>query len=342
VPHVEGDAIAVSASFRARAHITVEPVKRELITPEIRVTGTVTYDPAYVAAVGTRIRGLVRRLTKIEGQLVDKGDPLAEIESADLGEAQASIAMAKAQLNAAQLHAARQKELSGHGLTSMRDLELADAELAERRALLASATQKASALGGEAPGALGVYTLRAPMAGTIVDRGVASGQTVEGQTVAFRIADLDHLWIELEVFEQSLGAVQKGDPVDVKALAEGAPPMHGVVAYVGHEVDRATRSAPVRVEIDNRARSLRPGQAVTAVLHPKDAARTDLVIPKRAVTQIDGKHTVFVALAEDRFAPRAVTLGPSDGKRDVVLAGLEDGARVVVDGVFALKSELYR
>ncbi|MEO7329901.1 MAG: efflux RND transporter periplasmic adaptor subunit, partial [Minicystis sp.] len=93
VPHVEGRAIVFSKSFFERAGVKLTTVKHAPLTPIIKVSGTVTYDPEYVAAIGTRIQGLVRKLVRLEGDAVKEGDLLAEIESAELGEAQASVSM---------------------------------------------------------------------------------------------------------------------------------------------------------------------------------------------------------------------------------------------------------
>ena len=65
-------------------------------------------------------------------------------------------------------------------------------------------------------------------------------------------------------------------------------------------------------------------------------------MPQRAVTYVDGKPRVFLATGEDRARPVEVVLGPSDGALQAIASGVSEGQKVVVDGVFALKSELYR
>jgi cobalt-zinc-cadmium efflux system membrane fusion protein len=341
VPRAEGKAIVFSKGFRERAGIKVAIADKAQLKPLVNVVGTVTYDPEHVAAVGTRLRGLVRKLVRIEGDTVKEGDALAEIESAELGEAQASVAMLSAQKKASELNAARERDLSGRKLSTAREHELAEALLGEHQAMLTAAQQKVVALGGGQGGRFGVYVLRAPLAGTVVERNVSPGQSVEDHLVAYRVANLDHLWIELAVFEKNLAAIHKGDAVEVRPLADQEQVLEGTVAYVGDEIERTTRSASVRVKVDNRPRKLRPGQSVTAGIRTSGPARDAILVPREAITFVDGKPTVFVAEGDDRVVPTPVALGASDGERQEI-TGIPAGSRIVVEGVFALKSELFR
>lgn len=342
VPRAEGSAIVFSPAFRERSGIKTTVARKSELVPELRVVGTVTFDPEHVAAVGTRIHGLVRKIVKIEGDAVKEGDVLAEIESAELGEAQASVAMFEAQRKASEINARRERALSERRLSTAREAEVAEASLAEQKAMLSAARQKVTALGGSGSTALGLYVLRAPLAGTVVERQVNPGQSVEAHLTAYRVANLDHLWIELSVFERNLDAIRRGDTVEIRPLADPDRVIHGAVAHVGDALDPSTRSAPVRVKIDNTARKLRPGQAVTATIRASGPTRTTLTLPTQAVTWVDGRPTVFVVAGDDRVIPTPVKLGATNGSDQEITEGLAEGTKVVSDGVFALKSELYR
>jgi cobalt-zinc-cadmium efflux system membrane fusion protein len=342
VLRTDGSAIVFSKAFRERAGVQTTTVKRGPLAPLIKVAGDVTYDPEHVAAVGTRIPGLVRKLERFEGDSVESGDVLAEVESAELGEAQASVAMIDAQRRAAELNAVRERDLVVRKLSTAREAEVAEATLSEHRAMLEAARQKATALGGTSRAALGVHLLRAPLAGTVVERHVSAGQSVEGHLVAFRVANLDHLWIELSVYEKNLGAIHRGDPVAIEPLSDPGRVIQGSVAYVGDAIDERTRSASVRVEVDNRERNLRPGQSVTAKIRASRTVASALLVPLSSVTFVDGKPVVFVAQSDERVVPTSVVLGAADGTMQEIVEGLTEGATVVHEGVFALKSELFR
>jgi membrane fusion protein, heavy metal efflux system len=342
VPELSGKSITYSASFRDRAGLKVTTVKRAPLTPVLKLVGTVSFDPAHVAAAGSRIRGFVNKVSKVEGDAVEQGEALAEIESSELGQAQAEVAAVVANKKAAELNAARETDLLGRRLTTAREEEVARATLAQQRAMLAAAQQRVAALGGKSSGALGVYKVRAPIKGTVVERFISPGQSVEANLTTFRVADLDHLWIELAVFERDIGAVHVGDPVEIIALSDPDRRLRGRVAHVGEVVSLQTRSADVRVAFDNQERRVRPGQSVTAEVRTSGKLREALLIPASAMTYIDGKATVFVAEGEGKATPTEVKLGATDGVNIEVLEGLNEGVSVISEGTFALKSELFR
>ncbi len=340
VPRVEGSAIVFSPAFRDRAGLAFAKVERFPFRPSVRVVGTVAFNPSFVAAIGTRVRGTVRRTMKYEGDRVASGDALAEIESAELGEAQAAVVQAQAALEAADLHAHRERELLEKGLTTAREAELAQSELAKDRSMLQAAQQRSRAFGGG--GGFGLYVLRAPLAGHVVERHVSPGQSVDGSSPGYKIADLAHLWIELSVFERDLGAVRVGDEVDVSPLSDTAVKLPGKVAHVGEVIDPISRSTEVRIAVDNPKVHLRPGQAVEATITSGTVERDALLVPHASVVYVDGKPTVFVAEGDTRVRSVTVRLGASDGSRHEVLEGVSAGQQVASAGVFTLKSELYR
>jgi membrane fusion protein, heavy metal efflux system len=339
VPRLEDGAIVFSAAFRERAGIELVTVERVPFRPTVEVVGTVSFNPSHLAAVGARLRGFVKRTLKFEGDAVKAGEALAEIDSAELGEAQASIAQVQARFEAAEIHAARERDLLERGLTTAREAEMANAELANQTAALQAVQQRARAFGA-GKGAFGVFVLRSPIDGHVVERNISPGQSVDGSVIGYKVADLRHLWIELSVFERDLRFVSIGDDADV-APGEG-PHIHGKVAHVGSVIDAATRSAPVRVAIDDPEAPLRVGQSVHAKLRSSAPERDAVLVPHEAVAYVDGKATLFVAESETRIRPVEVKLGASDGARHEVLEGLEPGSRVARSGVFALKSELFR
>jgi cobalt-zinc-cadmium efflux system membrane fusion protein len=189
---------------------------------------------------------------------------------------------------------------------------------------------------------LGHYTLRAPIDGTVLTREVHAGQSVEDTATAFLVADLRYLWVELRIPERHLTLVQRGDAVTIHPMGQQESQQQATVAYVGDLIDPATGTGTVRVDIDNSARILRPGQTVVATVVPQRGERQTLTIADAAVTSIDGVPTVFVESSDGLVRPQAVVLGAKVRDRREVLSGLTAGDRVVTSGVFAIKSELYR
>jgi cobalt-zinc-cadmium efflux system membrane fusion protein len=342
VPYLDGKWIRYSADYAKRAQVEFTPVQRSNLAPVVSVTGTVTFDPEKVAAVGARIAGRVRQIFKLEGDPVKAGDVLAENASAELGQAQAALVAARAHAAAATANEKREKELAEARISSNREAEVAAANAVSARADLQAAEQRVRALGGVADGVPGILRLSTPIAGKVIERHVSRGQSVEATHTAFRVADLSSLWVQLAVFERQLPAIHQGDTVDLFPQGDGDRKVTGNVSYVGDVIDLETRTAPVRVEVEHPEIPLRPGQSVLAKIHTSAPVATSIVVPRGAVTSVDGKPTVFVAHDALSVEPRAVQLGGQDGDHVEVLSGLEENDRVVTSGVFALKSEIFR
>jgi len=348
LPRVSGEQIRFSDAFARRAGIKMTKVRFEQLVPVVAAVGTADFNAEHVAAVGTRLRGLVSSVRKFEGDVVESGAILARIESAELGEAQAAVSMLDAERHAAELNADREARLAERSLTTAREVELASVEAKKASLLLGAAQQKVSALGGSArPGSgvvLGAHEVRSPIAGTVVERYVAPGQFVEGQLVAFKVANLDHLWIELDVFERNLSRVAVGDKAELRPLSAGADTLQGRVAKVASRIDQETHSAKVRIEVENKDRKLRVGQAVQATIHTSGGGELAPrpIVPTSAITFVDGKPTVFVAAGPNAVRVATVQLGANDDDETEILVGLTATDQVVTEGAFALKSELFR
>jgi membrane fusion protein, heavy metal efflux system len=342
VPYMDGKWIRYSSDFARRAQIEFSAAAVGSLRPMVNVTGTVTFDPERMAAIGSRIAGRVSRLYKIEGDELKAGDLLAEIESADLGQAQAAVIAARAHAEAATANEKREAELAEAKISANREAELARAQAVSARADLAAAEQRVRALGGASDGQTGVLRLTTPIAGRVIERNVTRGQSVEATLTAFRVADLSRVWVELAVFEGQLSAIHVGDKVDVVANAGSDKTVHGSVAYVGDVIDLGTRTAPVRIVVEHPESALRPGQSVSATIHTSAPVSGAISVPLGALTSVDGKPTVFVQHDEFSVEPRAVTLGAQDGDRVEIARGIERAERLAVSGVFALKSEIFR
>jgi cobalt-zinc-cadmium efflux system membrane fusion protein len=342
VPWQDGKFIRYSPAFAQRAKLEFAAVETAGLTPVVNVTGTVSFDPQMVAAVGARITGRVRRIGKFPGDPVKTGEMLAELESAELGQAQAAVLSARAHVEAANANEKREAALAEARVSAARDAELAKATALAARAELHAAEQRVRALGGDVSGEIGVLYVTSPITGKVVESKVSRGQSVEPSHTLFRVADVTRVWIELAVFERELGHVRTGDPVEISPQTNQSVVLKGKVAHVGDVIDLETRSGDVRVVVENNDGSLRPGQSVVARIHTKTTPTAVVLLPRDAVTSVDGKPTVFVQHDDTSVEPRAVTTGGKDGARVEITTGIKSGEKVAVSGVFALKSELFR
>ena len=339
---MEGNQIRFSEEFAGRHHITSVKAADSELSPTVQVMGTVRYDVRKFAAVGARSAGRVRRVFRIMGDQVKPGDILADIESVDLGKAQAAAEALRAKEIAAQSNLEREQQLAAAKVTALREAEAAKAEHQALRAERRAAEKSVVALGASLDSEVGIMKLRSPIAGRVISAKASQGQTVEPSDTLFEVADLSTVWVELMVFERDLDRIRKGDAVEILPAAAKGAPVQGTLAHVSDLVDPVTRSAVVRVDVDNRKGWLRPGQSTSARIQSHGPAESVLTIPKAGLTFVDGKPTVLLMLGPGLVEPRAVELGADDGEKVAIRKGLRAGDNVITEGLFALKSEIFR
>jgi cobalt-zinc-cadmium efflux system membrane fusion protein len=343
LPFFENGVVRLPAAFAARIGLKTQVATVTDISPVIHVTGVLEFDEQRIAAVGSRISGRVKEVRVIEGTRVKPGDTLATMESAELGKAQAEIFSVKARATYAGTDEARKKKLLDEGIASLRSLELASQESLITGAELRAAKQRVQALGGsDNSKSLGVMALTSPIAGDVVKVHVFRGQAVEPSYTAFTIADRSSLWVRLSVFEGEVGNIRVDDTVELSAQVSTGEVLTGKVTYISSVLDPVTRSAEVRIIVPNEAGQLRVGQAVNARIKPSAANKRALAVPRATIVQVDGKPTVFVAIDDTGVVPKPVELGVQGADLVEITSGLAEGDKVVIEGVFALKSELFR
>jgi membrane fusion protein, heavy metal efflux system len=353
--------LTLPARAAAENPVTTAPVGLVKLAGDIQLVGTVSYDQDHLAFVGPLVAGRIARLAAGVGDHVTRGQVLAEIESADVGQARADLIAARARAAAAQMNLRRETDLAERRISSAREKEVAEAQWITESAAVRAATERLRALGlsnadlaAEGKQDLGGrLPVRAPIDGVVLQRTVTLGQAVERATDAFKIADIGHVWIDLDLYEKDLPYVNVGERVEIRADAYPAEVFKGRVAYVVPVVDEATRTAKVRVELLNPNGKLSFGQLVTARLvgDPANVAVAVLAVPRAAIQRVDGRSVVFVRSqtkpddkAQDGpgFERRVVELGVSTGDQVEIRRGIKEGELVASDGAFLLKSELLR
>ena len=184
--------------------------------------------------------------------------------------------------------------------------------------------------------------IRAPIGGTVVERGVTLGETVNPeQSHLFVVADLRQLWLLVEVPSAQAVALKAGQSVTLTDPATGRIAT-ATLDYVSPVASPGARTIRARAVVDNRSGSWRPGMFVTAKLPASAAVVRSVAVPAEAVQDIGGQPMVFVPVPGEAntFEAREVAVGPEiDGWRPVK-SGLVDGEALVVRGGFLLKAEL--
>jgi membrane fusion protein, heavy metal efflux system len=184
-------------------------------------------------------------------------------------------------------------------------------------------------------------TVPAPISGTVTTRSANPGEAVEANKEILQVTDLSTVWVVAQVYEQDLGRLRVGSGASVTSDAFPNRLFRGHIAYIDPQLDQATRTAKVRVEIPNPDRELKIGMFVRVALSARGGAeRTVPVVSASAVQNINGQQIIFVPTSDPNvFELRPVRLGAESDGRYQVLEGLTVGDKVVTNGSFTLRAE---
>jgi cobalt-zinc-cadmium efflux system membrane fusion protein len=325
--------------------ITTAGVELRSDRENVTLFGELGVDERSYAEVGVPVSARATRLLAAQGDVVRAGQSLLEVQSAELGRARSEYLSAAARVNLAERALQRKRELAAERIAPQREVQEAEAEDAAARAELRAAHTALSTLGEPPPGDdaetrdPASFVLRSPVAGTVLERSVVLGQMLDPQEPAFRIANLGTLWLTVHAFEADAVRIVTGTAARVTFAALPGQEFQGTVTLVGSEVERESRTVPIRVEVRNRGDALRPGMSATAALPVGAAEQPILTIPVAAVQRVRETWSVFLPRDAGTFEIRAIGRGRDLGGEAEVLSGLKAGEEVVVDGAFLLKAQ---
>lgn len=309
--------------------VRTERVERRSFTRDVRATGIVRIDERLQSHIHVKFDGFVERVyVNFVGRKVRKGEPLLSVYSPDLLAAETELAQA---------YAARDRPRSG---------PFAESDRAQTEALIKAARSRLALL-DVPPSELvrlertreprRALTITSPLAGTVVERNVVDGMRVMPDTALMVVADLRTVWVMADIFEHDLGSIHLADHAVIAFAGHAAPDREGRVAFISPTLNENTRTAQVRIELENGDGAVRPGLFANVTIHVESGDR--LAVPASAVIATGLRQITFVQTAPGRFEPRVVRTGTRAGDALEVLAGLDEGAVVVVSAQFLLDSE---
>ena len=308
-----------------RIGVRTEPVARKALASEIRATGRVVFDETALADVSLKVRGWVGELrVDAVGNRVQRGEVLFTLYSPELYAAQEELLQARRS----------QARAQGSGAPERADRLVAAAERRLRLWDVAPGDLAALVAGGRA---LEYLPIRAPASGYVIEKNVVEGGAVEPGMRLYRIAPLDRVWIEAEVYESEIPLVHEGQAASIELPYQPGQRLEGRVAWVYPTLSGGARTARLRIEVANPDLALRPD--MWATVHLRAPRGEGLVVPLSAVLHAGDRSFVFLDLGDGRFRPQEVRLGLRSGEEVEVASGLEEGQRVVASGTFLIASE---
>ena len=325
-----------------RRNLRLYQVAQSTFRKTVETTGVVDFDNDQATSVLAPFSGPVSRLLVSLGEHVKLGAPLAVVDSPDFATAISAYRKAIATAQTLRRLADLDKDLTAHNGVSKREADQAETDAvnaeADREAALQSLVSlqvpadsiKAIQEGRSVSRVEGV--IRAPVAGTVVEKLITPGQLLEaGTTPCFTVADLSRVWVLAQVFGNDLEAVRVGDSAEV-VTGIGENTFSGTVDNIAALVDPDTRSVSVRVVAKNPADFLKKQMYVRVRIHAQKES-TGTLIPVSAVLRDDvNLPFVYEVQPDGSFARQHVTLAYRNGDQYDIAEGLKAGDEIVVDG----------
>ncbi len=326
IPVYEGDepsgdpeVIEVSAREMNAIGVRTAVARIENVAQQIETVGFVGYDEHRISHVHIRAEGWIEDIrVRAIGDRVTEGDLLFSLFSPEVAIGSAELVRAVERRASIEIANARRKlESLGMSQRQMDELERT----------------------GERTRSLDVF---APQSGVVTALEAADGMFLAPATRAMTIADLTSVWLLADVFERDIGRLS--DDAIATARFEHLPgrTFEGTVDYVYPELDRVTRTLPVRLKFDNADGLLKPNMYGTVSLSVP-STREVVTVPSEAVIRTGRAERVMLKVGEGRFRPRLVTTGLTDGfgesSRTEIVQGLRPGEEVVASAQFLIDSE---
>jgi Cu(I)/Ag(I) efflux system membrane fusion protein len=329
VPVTEQEAatatIRIDPARRQEIGVRTERVARQSLSSQIRAVGMVVYDETRLADVTLKIPGWIGELEVDEpGQYVRKGQRLFTLYSPELYATQEEL-----------LTAVRSQKAAAEAGSTRRVDYLVNA--ARKRLRLWDLSESQIDRIAETGELLEYLPILSPVSGYVVEKNVVAGAAVKPAERLFRIAGIDRVWVEAEVYESELPLVEVGQQATVTLPYAPGQAFTGKVSFIYPFLQGETRTAKIRVALPNPKLVLKPDMYANVTIERDLGDR--LTVPEQAILYAGERAFVFLDLGDGRLRPKQVKTGLVTDDRIEVLSGLSPGDVVVTSGNFLVAAE---
>ena len=309
--------IRIDARRRQLIGVTTGIAEEKRLIQTISAAGHVAYDETRLTDISLKFSGWIGKLhANFRGVAVTKGRPLFSVYSPELLSAQQEYLEIRRRRKGKQstlLKAARQR-------LALWDINPAQISQLEQRGT-----------------PIEYLPIMSPVSGIVIDKMIVAGSAVKAGQKLLRIANLSRVWVEGEIYEHEIPLVRVGMDAIIVLPELSGKTLLGKVAYIAPYLQGDTRTAKVRVELDNRERLLKPDMYTQ--LHLNIDLGKRLVVPEAAVLYAGKSRVVFIDLGNGQLQPRKIKTGLRNADDIEVLEGLSPGDKVVTSGNFLIAAE---
>lgn len=335
-----GNEVILKDNSAQDANLKIEPVTEVLASTTEPLNGKIGFDENYTSRISSPVLGRAIKVQAQPGDRVKAGQALLTIDSPDLGSALADYRKANADLDLKRKALERSKLLLDGGVIAHKEYESAQADMSQSQAEATRTKSRLHNLGIDHATSNESFTLKAPMAGMVVDRQINVGNEVRPDlpNPLFIITNPDHLWAMIDLPERDLNKVSLGQALSIKVDAYPDDEFQGKVQSIGTMLDPVSRRVQVRCSVESKGK-LRP--EMYAKVTPLNMAQQKVIrIPNSALITEGLYSFVFVEASHGHIQKRRVTLDLQGRDYATIKDGLKAGERVVTKGAILINSEL--
>lgn len=274
--------------------ITIEEVKKEIVSETFSLTGNVTYNADNVVQFTSLVNGIVTNTFFSLGDYVKKGQVLAEIKSTELNALQSEDKSVASQLLVAQRQLASTKSMYEDGIASQKDLIQAESEVNVLKSSLENIKSNLALY--SASSEKSVFQIKAPSNGFIVSKNMSSGMQIsEGSEPLFTISDLNEVWVMVNIYATDMQNIKENMEVKIKTLAYPDEIFSGKISALSQVFDAEERVLKARIVMKNKDLKLKPGMSADIIINKQNTSTESLVaVPVRAVIFDDNQNFLLV------------------------------------------------
>ena len=307
--------VTLSGKKQVLANVSTVVVKKEFLQEQITAYSYLDFVENNRKTISARFNGRIEKLLVDKtGDYVKKGQPLFEIYSPDLVQAQNEYLIALNNSQNSSLQKAAKKKLEIFGLTQDQIQTL-------------EKTKEINL----------TLTYFSPFSGTVIEKKVQEGVYVNEGTAIYDMAELSTLWNIAEVYENNLSNVKVGSPVKLHLRAYPGEEFNGRVTFIYPVINSQTRTVKVRSEFASLGGKLKPQMYGETIFN--SAGGQGLLVPADAVIIAGKRAVVWTKTADGMFEARSVQIGNRFGDKYQIVSGLNEGDEIAATGGFLIDSE---
>lgn len=310
-------------------NVKIEKVIKKRLSSKVVTNGILTTNEGNDFIVTTKVNGWVEKLyINFTGQKVEVGEKLLDIYSPELVAAQQELLTAVAYKKSVGNSGVADIQKSGDELikNAVRKLQLLGMSDSDINKLKDTKEVKT------------YVTLYAPKNGTVIHKNITEGQKIMHGMPLLQISDLSTLWLTADIYEYELSKIEFGSSADIKFNFMPGKIVKGKVSFIYPTLDSNTRTAKIRIDIDNKNDLLKPAMLANVTISGKDLGDYP-IIPENSILRGGKKDVIILALGEGKFKPQEVILGAYANGYYQVLSGLFEGTGIVTSAQFLIDSE---